>query len=72
MFTGIIEDIGEIISIRHEGESAILTISSKKIMDDVKVLIENDNLNSYVNVVTSSKMDSVEIAAALLKMMREK
>lgn len=45
---------------------------NKKIMDDVKVLIENDNLNSYVNVVTSSKMDSVEIAAALLKMMREK
>ena len=45
---------------------------NKKIMDDVKVLIENDNLDSYVNVVTSSKMDSVEIAAALLKMMREK
>lgn len=37
MFTGIIEDIGDVISIRHEGDSAILEIKSKKIMDDVKL-----------------------------------
>ena len=47
-------------------------IKNKKIMDDVKVLIESNDLSSYVKVITSSKMDTVEIAAALLKMMREK
>ena len=44
---------------------------NKKIMDDVKVLVENNDLNEYVRVITSSKMNSVDIAAALLKMMRE-
>jgi len=41
-------------------------------LDEVKNLIENNDLDDYVNVITSSKMDSIEIAAALLKMMREK
>jgi hypothetical protein len=35
-------------------------------------LIENNDLDDYVRVITSSKMDSTEVAAALLKMMREK
>ena len=37
MFTGIIEDIGEIVSVRNEGNSSVLTIRSKKIMDDVRL-----------------------------------
>ena len=37
MFTGIIEDIGDIKSIKHEGDSAVLVIRSSKIMDDVKL-----------------------------------
>ena len=37
MFTGIIEDIGDIKSIQHEGDSAVLVIHSSKIMDDVKL-----------------------------------
>lgn len=37
MFTGIIEDIGDIKSIKHEGGSAVLVIRSSKIMDDVKL-----------------------------------
>ena len=45
---------------------------NKKVMDEVKILIENNDLNDYVKVVESSKMDALEIAAALLKMMREK
>ncbi len=45
---------------------------NKKILDEVKGLIENNDLDDYVNVIASSKMDSIEIAAALLKMMREK
>ena len=40
-------------------------------MDDVRVLIENNDLDDYVRVITSSKMDAAEIAAALLKMIRE-
>ena len=47
-------------------------IKNKKVMDDVRVLIENNDLESYVRVITSSKMDTTEIAAALLKMIREK
>ncbi len=47
-------------------------IKNKKIMDDVKVLVESNDLSSYVKVITSSKIDTVEIAAALLKMLREK
>lgn len=46
-------------------------IKNKKVMDDVRVLIENNDLESYVRVITSSKMDTAEIAAALLKMIRE-
>lgn len=37
MFTGIIEDIGDIKSIKHEGDSAVLVIHSSKIMDDVNL-----------------------------------
>lgn len=46
-------------------------IKNKKVMDEVRVLIENNDLDSYVKVITSSKMDAIEIAAALLKMKRE-
>ena len=41
-------------------------------MDDVKNSIYNDNLKKYIKVVESSGVDSVEIAAALFKMIREK
>ena len=47
-------------------------IKNKKLMDEAKVLIENNDLSDYVHVIRSSKMDSIELAAALLKMMREK
>ena len=47
-------------------------IKNKEVLDDVRVLIENNDLENYVNVITSSKMDATEIAAALLKMIREK
>ena len=47
-------------------------IKNKKVMDDVRKLMENEDLEDYVNVITSSKMDATEVAAALLKMMREK
>ena len=47
-------------------------IKNKEVLDDVRVLIENNDLENYVNVITSSKMDATEIAAALLKMIGEK
>ena len=46
-------------------------IKNKKVMDEVKNLIENNDLDDYVKVISSSKMDSIEVAAALLKIMRE-
>ncbi len=46
-------------------------IKNKKVMDEVKNLIENNDLDDYVKVVSSSKMDSIEVAAALLKIIRE-
>lgn len=51
--------------------SEIERIKNKKVLDEVKTLIENNDLDDYVKVITSSKMDSVEVAAALLKMVRE-
>ena len=37
MFTGIIEDIGTVRSVTNSGDAFALTISSSKIMDDVKL-----------------------------------
>jgi riboflavin synthase len=37
MFTGIVEEIGTIENVRHGPKSALLTISGKKIFDDLKV-----------------------------------
>lgn len=37
MFTGIIEDIGKVSSINSSGSSMVLTISSEKIVEDVKM-----------------------------------
>lgn len=51
--------------------SEIERIKNKKVLDEVKTLIENNDLDDYVKVITSSKMDLVEVAAALLKMVRE-
>lgn len=51
--------------------SEIERIKNKKVLDEVKTLIENNDLDDYVKVITSSKMDSVEVAAALLKMVRK-
>ena len=50
----------------------IESIKNKKIMDEVKKLIENNQLGDYVKVVSSYNFDSIELAAALLKILREK
>ncbi len=52
--------------------SEIEYIKNKKIMGDVKQSVENDNLDNYIQVISASDISPVEIAAALLKMQREK
>ena len=47
-------------------------VKNKKIMDDVKRIIENDNLDNYTRVISSYDADPADIAAALLKMQRER
>lgn len=37
MFTGIIEEIGEILAVQRNAESMILTIKAEKILDDMQV-----------------------------------
>ena len=36
MFTGIIEEIGEVVSVARRGDSAVLTITAHAILDDVR------------------------------------
>ncbi|MDT4948734.1 MAG: riboflavin synthase [Pseudonocardiales bacterium] len=35
MFTGIIEEIGEVVGLDHRGDSAVLTVSAARIVDDL-------------------------------------
>jgi len=35
VFTGIVEELGKVKTIRHSGSSAVLTIECKKILDDI-------------------------------------
>ena len=56
-------------------DSEIEAIKDKAIMDKVKSSVENDDLEKYLKIVkenSSKNISSDEIAASLLKMMREK
>ncbi|MFN2560247.1 MAG: riboflavin synthase [Jatrophihabitans sp.] len=35
MFTGIIEEVGEVAAIEHRGDSAVLTVKAQRIVDDL-------------------------------------
>ncbi|MDN3015261.1 riboflavin synthase [Paenibacillus sp. BSR1-1] len=52
MFTGIIEEIGSILNIQRTGESFVLTISAKKILEDVH-LGDSIAVNGVCLTVTS-------------------
>ncbi len=52
MFTGIIEEIGEIVSIRKGAQSAVITISADKIMEDMH-LGDSVAMNGVCLTVTS-------------------
>ncbi|MEI6899601.1 MAG: riboflavin synthase, partial [Bacteroidota bacterium] len=43
MFTGIIEEIGTVKSVQHGSRSVCLTVSAKKIMEDMKA---GDSINT--------------------------
>ena len=49
-------------------------IKNKLVLDEVKSIIRNDDLDDYIRVIrknSSSGEDCVEMAAALLKMVRQ-
>ena len=35
MFTGIIEEVGEVAGVEHRGDSAVLTVNASRIVDDI-------------------------------------
>ena len=35
MFTGIVEEVGEVVSLEHRGDSAVLTVRARRVLDDV-------------------------------------
>ena len=35
MFTGIIEEVGEVVAVEHRGDSAVLSVAATKITDDL-------------------------------------
>ncbi len=37
MFTGIIEEVGKVVSIKKGAKSSILTIQGRKIFEDLKI-----------------------------------
>lgn len=63
MFTGIIQDLGRLESLRHSGSNADLVISSAKLADDVAVG-DSVAVNGVCLTATSeSKADSITLTA---------
>lgn len=52
MFTGIIEEVGKVASIHKQGEFAVITVSAKKVLADVK-LGDSIAVNGVCLTVTS-------------------
>lgn len=36
MFTGIVEEIGEVVDVRHDGDSAVLTLRARAVTEDIR------------------------------------
>ena len=52
MFTGIVEELGQVVAIKHGTKSAILTIQGKKVLEDVQ-LGDSIAVNGVCLTVTS-------------------
>lgn len=59
MFTGIVEELGKIRSIKKNGNSAVLTIDAKKVLEDVK-LGDSIAVNGVCLTVTNFTSDYFE------------
>jgi ATP-dependent RNA helicase DeaD len=46
-------------------------INAKKLLNDVKSLIDDGNLEKYIKIINKGECDNLELAAALLKMLME-
>ena len=67
------ENPGKIIEKELPTLQEIDFIKNRKILGDAKSLIDDGNLDEYVNIIKNeSDFDGLELSAALLKMMREK
>lgn len=68
MFTGIIEELGVVANIQRSGESFVLTIEAKKILDDVH-LGDSISVNGVCLTVTSftSKQFTVDVMPETVK-----
>ncbi len=62
MFTGLIEEQGEIKSIRKAGGGRRITVKAKKIMDDLKI-DDSVALNGVCQTVVSRSADTFEVEA---------
>lgn len=60
MFTGIIEEIGEIVSIKKGAQSAVITISAKEIMKDIH-LGDSIAMNGVCLTVTAFDQHSYSV-----------
>ncbi len=60
MFTGIIEEIGKVLSVRHGSQSATITIRAKKILDDIK---KGDSVNTDGVCLTVVSFNGEEFSA---------
>jgi riboflavin synthase len=58
MFTGLIEEIGTLRSAQRKGESMVLTVSARKVLEDVK-LGDSISVNGVCLTVISYDMSSV-------------
>lgn len=67
------ENPGKIIEKELPTLKELNSIKTKKILKDAKSLVDDGNLDEYVKILKNeSGYDGLELAAALLKMMREK
>lgn len=60
MFTGIIEEIGEVVSVKKGAQSAVITISASKIMEDIH-LGDSIAMNGVCLTVTSFDRHSYSV-----------
>src|SRR5437868_966903 len=65
MFTGIVEDLGEIEAIEHEGDSARIYIRSARVTEDARIGLPPD-LRKYVAQKGSVTVDGISLTVSAI------